>query len=182
MIQRLTKLKKPLSLFALASSLILISSYVPQAFSVELISASQKREAFQDFVFPIVAPRLTSRFGKRIHPIKKVAKHHYGLDLAAPHKTLIRSVAEGTVVFSDTYGGYGKLLVIKHKSGFTSHYGHCSKLIAKTGDKVKPGTIIGTVGSTGHSTGPHLHFEIRHNGVAQNPEKLFPSITAKAEG
>jgi murein DD-endopeptidase MepM/ murein hydrolase activator NlpD len=101
-------------------------------------------------------------------------QHHEGIDLAAPHGAQIRSIADGQVIYSDPHGGYGKMVVVRHASGLTSHYGHCETLRVSIGARVKAGDVLGTVGSTGLSTGPHLHFEIRINGKATDPERYLP--------
>ena len=106
------------------------------------------------YVYPLVGTRISSDFGKRIHPVKKAVKHHSGIDLAAPYGSQVRAVKDGVVIYADPYGGYGNLIVIQHKNGMTTHYGHCRTLIAKPGQKVRAGQIIATVGSTGISTGP----------------------------
>lgn len=133
-------------------------------------------------VFPLMAPQLSSQFGERKHPIYKSHKHHDGVDLAAPSNSHVRSVFGGKVVYAGDYKGYGKLVTISHGEGFTSLYGHLNEMLVNPGDTVKAGEIIGRVGSTGASTGPHLHFEWRHFGKAINPLKVFPSLAAKAEG
>jgi murein DD-endopeptidase MepM/ murein hydrolase activator NlpD len=125
---------------------------------------------------------MSSDFGLRNHPIKKRQQHHHGIDLAAPMGAPIRAIAAGRVVYADPFGGYGKIVVVRHASGLTSHYGHCSGLSVKIGDNVAAGDIIGAVGSTGLSTGPHLHFEIRIDGVPQNPERYLPGLDSPAEG
>jgi murein DD-endopeptidase MepM/ murein hydrolase activator NlpD len=85
-------------------------------------------------------------------------------------------------MFADPYAGYGKLVVLQHSNGLTSHYGHCAKLSVQPGAHVRAGDIIGTVGSTGISTGPHLHFELRKDGSTLNPEKLLPGLADGSEG
>lgn len=137
---------------------------------------------FASYVFPITAPRLSSAFGFRIHPVRRTHKHHSGIDLAVPNGTPIRSIANGTVVFADKYAGYGNFISILHDNGLTSHYGHCSEIKTSIGKKVTAGEIIGTVGSTGVVTGPHLHFEIRNNGKAENPEKYLTGLRVEAQG
>lgn len=134
------------------------------------------------YVYPVMSPRLTSSFGRRIHPIKRFSRQHRGIDLAAPVGSPIRAIASGTVVFADPYGGYGKLIVIKHGGKLTSHYAHCSSVKVRTGERVRAGQIIGTVGSSGHSTGPHLHLELRIDGQAQDPEKFIPGLADEAKG
>lgn len=134
------------------------------------------------FVYPVLGPRMSSAYGKRTHPIKRAVKHHDGVDLAAPRGAPIRAIADGTVVFADPHGGYGKLIVIEHRGGMTSHYGHCEKISVNPGSRIKAGQIIGTVGSTGKTTGPHLHFEVRLKGVSQDPERFIPGLAAGAAG
>ena len=136
----------------------------------------------RSYVYPLMGTKISSDYGKRVHPIKRVVKHHDGLDLAAPYGAPIRAIAEGTVVFADPWSGYGKLIVIKHEKGMTSHYGHCQELKARPGQHITAGQIIGTVGSTGISTGPHLHFEIRVDGEPQNPERFIPGLAQPGEG
>jgi murein DD-endopeptidase MepM/ murein hydrolase activator NlpD len=120
-----------------------------------------------------VKGQITSGFGNRTDPIKGVHRHHDGMDIAAPEGTPIRSIRGGEVSFSGERGGYGNVAIVDHGNGLTTRYAHCRDLNVKTGDKVYPGTILGTVGSTGRSTGPHLHLEARRNGKAVDPESLF---------
>lgn len=120
-------------------------------------------------VKPVVGT-ITSRFGS----VESVRDHtHKGMDIAAPNGTSIKAAAPGTVIQSGYYGGYGNLIIIDHGNGVTTYYGHCSKLYVSVGQKVEAGDIIGTVGSTGNSTGNHLHFEIRLNGKQVNPENYI---------
>ena len=149
---------------------------------VALFSSAVVAEKLPALVYPLMSPRVSSKFGKRKHPIFKVSRHHSGIDLAAPRGAPIRAVRGGTVVFADPYAGYGNLVVIKHENGFTSHYGHCHELKTKIFEKVSAGEIIATVGSTGNSTGPHLHFELRRDGKPLNPEEYVPGLTAQPEG
>jgi murein DD-endopeptidase MepM/ murein hydrolase activator NlpD len=134
------------------------------------------------YVYPLVGTRISSDFGNRVHPILRAVKHHSGIDLAAPFGSQVRAVKDGVVIYSDPYGGYGNLIVIQHENGMTTHYGHCRTLIAKPGQKIRAGQIIATVGSTGISTGPHLHFEIRMNGVAKDPQTYIPGLADDAVG
>lgn len=134
------------------------------------------------FVYPILGPRLSSKFGLRNHPLYHAVRHHKGVDLAVPEGAIVRSIADGRVVFADPYAGYGNLVVIEHTGGMTSHYGHCESLKVQPGTKVKAGQIIATAGKSGNVTGPHLHFEIRINGEAQNPEAYLPDLAVAAEG
>ena len=114
-----------------------------------------------------ISGTITSRFGS-ISRVRSGA--HTGLDIAASTGTPIKAAASGTVTFAGTKSAYGKMIVISHGNGIETYYGHCSKLYAEVGDKVSQGETIAAVGSTGNSTGPHLHLEIRVNGVAYNPQ------------
>ena len=115
-----------------------------------------------------VTGTLSSRFGASSR-IRSGA--HTGLDIATSAGTPIKAAASGTVTFAGWKGSYGNLLVITHSNGVQTYYGHCSKLYASAGQSVSQGQTVAAVGSTGNSTGPHLHFEIRVNGVAYNPQK-----------
>jgi len=124
----------------------------------------------------------SSRFGMRKHPIFKVRRHHDGIDLVAPIGAPIRAVAEGIVIFADPFKGYGNLVVIKHPNGLTSHYGHLRTMKVQPGQHIKAGQIIATLGSTGSSTGPHLHLEVRRDGQALDPIQVIPGLTLEAKG
>jgi murein DD-endopeptidase MepM/ murein hydrolase activator NlpD len=113
--------------------------------------------------------RLASRFGWRIHPIFHTRKLHTGVDLASPKGTPIYAAGDGIVEKAGWSNGYGNFTLIKHVNGYETGYGHQSKIIVEAGDKVRQGQLIGYVGSTGNSTGPHLHFEIRINGNYVDP-------------
>ncbi len=113
---------------------------------------------------------ISSRFGAR-SSIRSSA--HTGLDIATSTGTPVTAAASGTVTFSGWKGSYGKLLVITHSNGIQTYYGHCNSLNASVGQNVVQGQTIAAVGSTGNSTGPHLHFEIRVNGVAYNPQNYL---------
>ena len=117
-----------------------------------------------------VSGSITSRFGV-VSSIRSGA--HTGTDIAAPTGTPIKAVANGTVTFAERSGSYGNLIKITHENGVETWYGHCSKLYATVGQQVKAGDIIAAVGSTGNSTGPHLHLEIRVNGTAINPQNYL---------
>ena len=119
--------------------------------------------------------RVTSEFGNRIDPITGKRKGHTGMDLAVPTGTPIRAALGGTVTVSKyNAGGYGYYVMIDHGNGLATLYGHCSKLLAKVGQTVEAGDIIALSGSTGRSTGPHLHFEVRVNGERTNPRAYLP--------
>lgn len=133
--------------------------------------AELKRIASQTFegVYFSVKPvkgNITSRFGA----IESIRNHvHKGMDIAAANGTPIKVAANGTVTFSGWMSGYGNLIIVSHSNGIQTYYGHCSKLYVSVGKEVKAGDVIAAVGSTGDSTGNHLHFEIRKNGVQVNP-------------
>lgn len=120
------------------------------------------------FVRPVEG-RLTSGFGMRVHPIFKVRKMHTGIDIAAPAGTPIRAAEGGVVVEAGYIRGYGYTVIIDHGGGVATLYAHCSALLVAAGQEVKRGQVIARVGSTGYSTGPHLHFEVRVNGEPVNP-------------
>lgn len=113
--------------------------------------------------------RISSPYGYRIHPVSGTKKFHSGVDIAVELATPVYSAGEGTVIFAGRKGGYGRCIIIRHKYGFTSIYGHLSAYYTTTGKEVKQRQAIGFVGSTGISTGNHLHFEIRKNNKAINP-------------
>ena len=118
---------------------------------------------------PLKYYRITSGFGIRFHPILKRWRPHHGIDYAAPYGTPVHSVAAGRVTFAGWMRGYGKVVVVKHRNGYRTLYGHLSKILVRKGQHVDQGQTIGLVGSTGLSTGPHLHFEVRHYGKRINP-------------
>jgi hypothetical protein len=116
-----------------------------------------------------VKGRLTSGFGERFHPILGYERFHDGVDLAAAAGTPIVAAADGRVVGAGWTGGYGNAVEIAHSGGLETRYGHMSRIAAYAGEAVRRGQIIGYVGSTGLSTGPHLHFEVMKNGRPVNP-------------
>ncbi len=116
---------------------------------------------------------VTSDFGVRLDPYSAERMMHRGLDIATPHGQPVYSPSDGTVVFAGTESGYGKVLVIDHGYGVKTRYGHLSELFVKLGDTVKRGGRVAAVGNTGRSTGPHLHYEVRVNGIPENPRKFI---------
>jgi len=112
---------------------------------------------------------ISSGFGYRRHPYDGTLRMHSGVDIAAEPGTPIRAPADGTVIFSGYREGYGKVVVIDHGYGIRTLFAHNSKLFVNFTERIKRGAILSEVGSTGHSTGPHLHYEIRKNGVPINP-------------
>ncbi|MDQ7800882.1 MAG: peptidoglycan DD-metalloendopeptidase family protein [Armatimonadota bacterium] len=112
---------------------------------------------------------ITSGFGLRRHPLFGIVRPHHGVDIAAPWGTPVRAAGGGTVVYAGWFGGYGKLVVVDHGGGVATLYGHLSSILVSLGQRVGEGDLVGRVGSTGYSTGPHLHFEIRVNGRPVDP-------------
>ena len=171
------------SLRCAAYTMALSGSFLTSTAIAIPITAKVNHLTDNSFVYPVMGPRTSSDFGTRKHPInKKIRRHHHGVDLAAPKGSIIRAIATGRVIYSDPLGGYGNLIVIRHSNGLSSHYGHCQQRAVQVGQRVKAGEIIGTVGSTGLSTGPHLHFEIRKDGEPQHPESFLPGLDLPAEG
>jgi murein DD-endopeptidase MepM/ murein hydrolase activator NlpD len=126
-----------------------------------------------------VAGRISSDFGNRFHPIDKRVKFHGGVDIAVPKGTAIGAAADGVVSFAGWKDGYGNLVVIKHADGRETRYGHLEKILVADGEPVGAGNRIALSGSTGKSTGPHLHFEVRENGELVNPLKIMSNVLAK---
>lgn len=115
--------------------------------------------------------RITSPFGYRVHPILKKKKLHTGIDIGIPSGKNIVAAQDGKVIHAGWYGGYGKVIMIDHGGGIVTLYAHNSKLLVKEGEQVKKEQKIAKCGSTGMSTGPHLHFEVRENGQYVDPSK-----------
>ena len=116
---------------------------------------------------------VTSDFGTRLDPTSADRRMHEGIDIATPHGQPVTTPSDGVVVFNGVEGGYGKVLVIDHGYGVKTRYGHLSEVFVKLGDRVKRGGKVAAVGNTGKSTGPHLHYEVRVNGIPENPRKFI---------
>lgn len=126
-------------------------------------------------IWPVTgAINITSPFGWRYHPILKVNKYHNGIDIAVPSGTQVHAADDGIVVVSGWEGGYGNYVAIDHGNGVSTGYGHNSRLLVHQGERVTKGQVISLSGSTGLSTGPHVHFEVRKNGVPVNPLSYLP--------
>ena len=117
--------------------------------------------------------RIASGFGLRMHPIYKIIKMHKGMDFTAPIGTEIYATGDGTVEKVGWVGGYGRTIMINHGFGYKTRYAHCSKYNCRKGQKVKRGDLIGFVGNTGQSSGPHLHYEVFKNKRQINPVNFF---------
>jgi murein DD-endopeptidase MepM/ murein hydrolase activator NlpD len=117
--------------------------------------------------------KITSQYGNRYHPILKKNKMHTGIDIAVPSGTSVLAANAGTVIYSGYNGGYGNTVIIDHGGKISTLYAHNSKLLVKVGDKIEKGKVVSKSGSTGLSTGPHLHFEVRENGQHVDPMKYL---------
>lgn len=118
---------------------------------------------------PLARPSITSHFGFRNHPILGGRRMHSGIDLSAPMGTPVYATALGVVTGAGWRGSYGILVQLHHADAYETRYGHLSQLAVQAGQIVEPGQLIGYVGSTGRSTGPHLHYEVRRAGSAVDP-------------
>jgi murein DD-endopeptidase MepM/ murein hydrolase activator NlpD len=116
---------------------------------------------------------VTSDFGFRLDPFTAERKSHEGLDIANAAGTGVVAPADGVVVYAAAENGYGNVLVLDHGFGIKTRYGHLSKIEVRLGDRIKRGQLIASIGNTGRSTGPHLHYEVRVNGVPENPRKFI---------
>ncbi len=135
-------------------------------------SANTGGDEVPDFRMPVQAP-LSSGFGIRRDPITHEMQFHHGVDIAAPQGTRIHAAAAGSVVFSGYQNGYGNTVVVQHQDGFETRYAHMGTLLVNAGDSIQASQVLGTVGSTGRSTGAHLHFEISRNGDQIDPKALL---------
>lgn len=113
----------------------------------------------------------TSGFGLRRHPLFGIRRMHTGQDIAAPYGTPVQAAADGRVIYTGWFGGYGKIVVLDHGQNISTLYAHLSQILTRTGDQVRRGEVIGRVGSTGYSTGPHVHFEVRVDGRPIDPAR-----------
>lgn len=123
---------------------------------------------------------LTSRFGPRRSPITRAARFHEGIDIAAPWGMSVQATGDGVVSFAGYKGGLGNTVAIDHGFGIVTYYGHNSQLHVQKGQKVTRGELIAVVGNTGHSTGPHLHYEVHADGIPVDPMTFLPARTTTA--
>ncbi len=131
-------------------------------------------------MMPVRAPYNASAFGRRVDPFTGQWAMHEGIDFLAEAGSPIAAAAAGVVVFAGLHPQYGYMVDIDHGNDLVTRYAHCSKLFVREGDVVQRGRKLGEVGSTGRSTGPHLHFEVRYRGAAQNPTKFLVSKSQSA--
>lgn len=149
------------------------------SFSVDKMLSSESSSKAVEYGMPLKG-RVSSDFGTRFHPIDKTSKFHAGVDIAVPRGTPISSAADGVVTFAGRKGGYGNVVMVEHADGRTTFYAHCDKLLVEKGQKVSVGENIANAGSTGKSTGPHLHFEVRENGKPVDPLKFLSNVLPKS--
>ncbi|MDD3926515.1 MAG: peptidoglycan DD-metalloendopeptidase family protein [bacterium] len=124
------------------------------------------------FILPVNG-RITSEFGYRTHPIFRTRRLHTGIDIAVPMGTPVHAAAAGEVIHTGSWGGYGQVVIIDHGGGLSTLYAHNSRIAAHAGQRVRQGQTVAYAGSTGFSTGPHVHFEVRRNGVPVNPRGAY---------
>ncbi len=142
----------------------------------DISAAETKLNEYLDKIptlWPVSTGSITDYFGYRKDPFTRRKKHHDGIDIGTDSGTKIRASASGTVIMSEYTSGYGRVVKVRHPNGLVTVYGHCSKLLVSVGDKVKKGDVIAKVGSSGRSTGPHLHFEIQLYGTPVDPLKYL---------
>lgn len=141
---------------------------------IKALQDAQKKYVGGVFAWPVPSSSyITSSFGNRIHPVSKKWSYHTGTDIGAAHGSAIVAANDGKVIMSQAYGGYGNCVILDHGGGIVTLYGHCSSLLVSVGQSVKRGQTIAKVGSTGTSTGNHLHFEVRKDGAYVDPMSYF---------
>ena len=139
----------------------------------KVINNLEMKEQFFPAGFPSKEGYISSNYGLRNSPISKKEHFHKGVDIAHKMETDILSLAAGKITFSGKKYGYGNLVIIDHLNGYTTKYAHNNRNLVKTGDVVKKGQLIAKMGSTGHSTGPHIHLEVLKNNKNINPNKFI---------
>ena len=139
---------------------------------VRYLKAQKKIESSKPNIWPTVG-YISSPFGYRIHPMTGRTEYHPGIDISNHAGTSVFAAADGIIKHAGWFGGYGQLVVINHGYGYSTFYGHLSKILVTSGSKIKKGTKLGLIGSTGVSTGPHLHYEVRYMNKPQNPLKFL---------
>ncbi|MCK9420526.1 MAG: M23 family metallopeptidase [Nitrospirae bacterium] len=147
--------------------------FVPEVKPVYLSEEMRRHFSLRGMFSSPLPGRITSGMGTRTHPVGGFLGKHTGVDLAAGEGTRIAASAAGTVLQTGEGEYIGKFVILSHKDSYTTLYGHCSQILAATGKTVKKGQIIAMAGQTGRTTGPHLHFEIRKNGIPQDPLKYL---------
>lgn len=139
----------------------------------DLLLAGRLQKEIKPSGWPIEAGYISSDFGVRTDPFTGLRAYHPGVDFAAPQGSEVLAVASGIVTDTGEHAGYGNLVEINHGNGYVTRYGHNEQILVKVGDRVKRGQAIALMGSTGRSTGPHVHFEVLLNGNIVNPEQYI---------
>jgi murein DD-endopeptidase MepM/ murein hydrolase activator NlpD len=174
-----------LSLAEFGEKLAVVSRHVENrndmlgVFEAQLFEAAVKKKLLPN-IMPVEAPYQASSFGRRIDPFTGQWAMHEGIDFLADHSSPVVAAAGGVVQFAGLHPQYGMMIDIDHGDDLVTRYAHLSKLFVKEGDVVVRGRRVALSGSTGRSTGPHLHFEVRFRGAAQNPAKFLVSNTQTA--
>ncbi len=140
------------------------------------------RRSWHTNVTPALWPvdgRLQSHFGLRTDPFSGLGAIHTGVDIAAPVGTPVRAAADGVVLLSTWMGGYGRLIIIDHGSGYQTYYGHLSRSAVVPGQEIRQNELIGYVGASGRATAPHLHYEVRYHGAPRNPSRFLTQNLAR---
>ena len=122
---------------------------------------------------PVAAQQVTSEYGTRSDPFHGGRRAHNGIDMAAPYGTPVYATGDGWVERANTWGSYGLIIVVRHPSGHETRFAHLSAILVEAGQRVRKGQMIGKIGSTGRSTGNHLHYEVRFRGEALDPRKFM---------
>jgi murein DD-endopeptidase MepM/ murein hydrolase activator NlpD len=148
---------------AIMNSVAMLSSYLED--QQAMLSSTPSRAPAKGFI--------SSIFGMRIDPFTGLAQMHAGLDFSANIGARVSATADGLVIYTGMDGAYGRNIRVDHGHGLVTGYGHLSKINVKVGEQVKRGQAIGAVGNTGRSTGPHLHYEVRLNGIPQDPHRFL---------
>mgnify|MGYP001232532031 CR=1 FL=1 len=142
-------------------------------YTSKIVNNLEMKEQFFPMGFPSEKGYISSTYGDRVNPISKKQHFHKGIDIAYKLETDIVSLAAGKVIFSGKKYGYGNLVIIDHLNGYTTKYAHNNRNLVKEGETVKKGQLIAKMGSTGHSTGPHIHLEVLKNNKNINPNKFI---------
>jgi len=146
-----------------------------ESFHSLLLTFEKKQDsiAYLPSIRPVLRGTISSVFGMRLHPMYHIMRYHEGLDISAPTGTPIYATANGVVSYAGRMSGYGNMVKLDHKYGYSTRYGHMSKILVRKGQTIKKGEKIGEVGNTGVSTAPHVHYEVRYHGQPQNPINYY---------
>ena len=142
----------------------------------DLIMNQELQKEIRPSGYPVKGGWVSSSYGKRRDPFNGRVSYHRGVDIPGKKGAPIMAAASGIVSYSGMRHGFGNVVEIRHGNGFSTRYAHCSERLVKVGETVSKGQVIAKVGSTGRSTGPHLHFEVSHNGATVNPAKYLRSV------